>query len=205
MAIITKADGTKVTRTMVKSGGKTIVTEKNISTGATTTKVYGSSSSSSSSKSSTPTTAQVAAATSIITTPSLLTQVTSNNTEANKMTSAGASVSGIYNQLDTAIGGVLPGGVEPTSKGVGTALKVAGATTGVAVAAGIGYAAYKYFTKDGKQRKIRADGQPYKQPRMNYANPRALSRATRRLVSFKNHYAKSVRALGYHVSRTGGK
>ena len=180
MAIITKADGTKVSQTIVKSGGKMIVTEKNISTGQTTTKVIGGSSSS------------------------------TKKSEVSTMAKAGDSISNLYSDLDAKyFAGKLPGGaaesdgVNPlTAGGIGK-YAIGGA---VGLAAGIGGAMlYNYFKKDGTPRKLKANGQPYKKPSMNYANPKALSRATRRLKSFKDHYAKSVRALGYHVTRTGGK
>lgn len=37
--------------------------------------------------------------------------------------------------------------------------------------------------------------------RMNWANPRALGRAERRLGSFVKHFTKHARHLGFHVSR----
>lgn len=47
--------------------------------------------------------------------------------------------------------------------------------------------------KNGQPRRIRKDGRPYKQPRMNSANPRALKRAIRRVVRF----GQLARAVGY--------
>jgi hypothetical protein len=38
--------------------------------------------------------------------------------------------------------------------------------------------------------------------RMNWANPRALGRAERRLGSFLHHFTKTARFLGVHVGRT---
>lgn len=37
------------------------------------------------------------------------------------------------------------------------------------------------MTKDGRPRRIRRDGRPYKRPSMNFANGRAIKRAARRL------------------------
>jgi len=117
--------------------------------------------------------------------------------EAQTMASAGQDLT-LYQKIDSAVGGLLPGGVEAQPGAVSTALRVAGLTAGAAAIAGIGYGAYKLITgKDGNQKLI-------KRKRMNFANPKALNRANRRLVSFKKHYAKVVKTLGYHVTR-GGK
>jgi len=47
--------------------------------------------------------------------------------------------------------------------------------------------------KNGQPRRIRKDGKPYKQPRMNAANPRALKRSIRRVLRF----GQLARAVGY--------
>ena len=132
-----------------------------------------------------------------------------NQTGGNTMPTAGQDLS-VYEKIDSFFGGYLPGGIDAGSSEInpllGSAVKIAGGTALAATAVTGGIWAYnKFFKKDGTTRKIKANGQPYKKPSMNYANGRALNRAERRLTSFKKHYAKHVRALGFHVSRIGGK
>lgn len=43
-----------------------------------------------------------------------------------------------------------------------------------------------HTTKSGKPRKVKKNGQYYKRPSMNTANPRALKRAIRRVVGFQH-------------------
>jgi hypothetical protein len=87
----------------------------------------------------------------------------------------------------------LPGAV---GKGLSLLQKVGptvlgGAASGVA-AAGI----TNMFGGGGGKR---GSGKPGR--RMNWANPRALGRAERRMGSFIKHFSKSARALGYQVHR----
>lgn len=131
--------------------------------------------------------------------PSIISMLQGGNS---KMATAGQDLTA-YQQIDTMFGGMLPGGVQPTAGGVAAAARIAGAATGTALIAGVGYAAYKYFTKNGQQRKTKANGQPYKQPRMNYANPKALARSERRMKSYIKHARKHVSAMGYSIKRKG--
>jgi hypothetical protein len=140
-------------------------------------------------------------------TPGIDTSIMGGIIGGTTMASAGQDLT-LYQQIDSALGGYLPGGTAPGSSDINpliaTGAKVLGASAVAAGAIAGGIAIYNWYKKDGTPRKLKANGQPYKKPSMNYANPKAISRATRRLTSFKNHYAKSVRVLGYHVSR-GGK
>lgn len=75
---------------------------------------------------------------------------------------------------------------------------------GPASIGGTGYKSVAYFggskrglTKSGKPRKLKKNGQPYKRPTMNEANPRALKRAIRRIDGFK-HLAHAV---GFHAPK----
>lgn len=79
------------------------------------------------------------------------------------------------------------------TSGGALALGVGAAALG-GIAAGYGtYKVASMFKKDGTQKK--------KYRTMNYNNPKALNRASRRLNSFVKHYKKHVSALGYTVHR----
>lgn len=138
----------------------------------------------------------------ILPTPTSTVRKTTSSSGGNNMTTAGQDLT-LYQQVDTMVGGMLPGGVQPTAGGIAATTRVLGATVGAAAVAGVGYAAYKYFTKDGTARKIKANGQPYKRPTMNYANPKALSKAERRLKSYIKHARKHVSAMGFAIKRKG--
>jgi hypothetical protein len=117
------------------------------------------------------------------------------------MVTAGQDLT-LYQKIDKSLAsGFLPGGTAPDYSKLGLASTVALGAVGVVGAGAVGYAAYKYFTKDGKQRKIRKDGKPYDKPSMNYANPKALSRAERRLKSYIKHARKHVGAMGYTIAK----
>lgn len=51
--------------------------------------------------------------------------------------------------------------------------------------------------------KIRKDGKPYKRPRMNVANPKALRRAIRREQGFVKLARRALKGTGYVVARRG--
>ena len=47
-------------------------------------------------------------------------------------------------------------------------------------------------TKDGRPRRVRRDGRPWKRPSMNPTNPRALGRAMRRVQGFANIAKRTI-------------
>lgn len=53
--------------------------------------------------------------------------------------------------------------------------------------------------KDGTPRRIRKDGQPYKRPSMNAANPRALRRAMRREDSFVKLAKRALKGSKWRI------
>jgi hypothetical protein len=58
-------------------------------------------------------------------------------------------------------------------------------------------------TQEGKPRRIRKDGKPYKRPTMNVANPRALRRSIRRQAGFVKLARRALKGTGYTVVSRG--
>lgn len=128
---------------------------------------------------------------SMLTQPTNYTPINGGN---NTMATAGQDLS-LYSKIDTALGGILPGGVEPQPGAISTALRVAGVAAGTAATAGILYGAYKLITnKDGSTKLV-------KRKHMNYANPKALAKAERRMKSYVKHSRKHLSAMGYKLER----
>ena len=107
-----------------------------------------------------------------------------------------------YDKIDAMLGGLLPGGVSPTPQATSTALKLAGATAGAALAYGAYTAADKYLF-DGK---LPLGSQAMKRKKVkhyNYTNMKALKRADKRIDGFIKLSRKVVNSVGYKIVRKG--
>lgn len=64
----------------------------------------------------------------------------------------------------------------------------------------------RWMTKDGRPRRIRRDGKPYKRPTMDPGNTRALTRASRRIDRFVGIARRAMRHTNYKVvSKSAGR
>lgn len=64
----------------------------------------------------------------------------------------------------------------------------------------------RFYTKDGRPRRIRRDGKPYDAPSMDPGNTKALLRASRRIDRFVGVARKAMKHTNYKVvSKSAGK
>ena len=64
----------------------------------------------------------------------------------------------------------------------------------------------RYVTRDGRPRRIRKDGQPWKRPTMDPGNVKALRRADRRMDRFLGIARSALKHTGYKVvSKSAGR
>lgn len=64
----------------------------------------------------------------------------------------------------------------------------------------------RFYTKDGRPRRIRRDGRPYDIPSMNPGNTKALTRASRRIDKFVSVARSAMKHTNYKVvSKSAGR
>lgn len=119
--------------------------------------------------------------------------------------------SGAMNQVPPGAAGLgqmsIPGTGNPQADMAAMARALPGliAPSGVNFTNVAGYTNRRLFTKSGKPRRMKANGQPWKVPSMNVANVHALRRSMRRVEGFAHVAKRTMSFVHTHKLKKRGK